>query len=158
SDSFLRPSLRPKTSDQVSGAFLHGIVPGGGGEPDEVGLREIWSNDGRKFCLGPLSKGRWYFCCSAPYPGWAEVLQTGVHRWIRSWESLGPTVMDILERVTDWQQIHYEEVCDARLVRWDHKSAIALGGAAHSTLPHLRQGAGSGMVDGFILMHMLANG
>jgi salicylate hydroxylase len=134
-------------------AYLRGISEF---QSAEAGVREIWGTDGRRFGTAPLTHGRTYFYCSAPPGRWREVLTERLDAWIDGWRAYGRRVRDILHRVRDWDLVNYDEPEEIRLPRWYAGRTFLIGDAAHAMTPNYGQGANAAMVDGVVLMSLLA--
>jgi 2-polyprenyl-6-methoxyphenol hydroxylase-like FAD-dependent oxidoreductase len=119
-------------------------------------IREIWGPDGRLFGIAPLPRARTYFYCSAPVGRWPAILNGGLPDWIASWHAYGPDVLAILRAVTDWRAVNYDEIREVRVRRWYRGPAFLIGDAAHAMTPNWGQGANSAMVDGLVIVHLLA--
>jgi len=120
--------------------------------------RELWLPDGRRFGVAPLPGRRTYFYCSVPPGRWPEIRAHGLGEWIESWRPHVPDAVDLLGAVADWDAVSYDELQDVALGRWWRGRGFVVGDAAHAMTPDLGQGANSAMVDGLVLMRLVAAG
>jgi 2-polyprenyl-6-methoxyphenol hydroxylase-like FAD-dependent oxidoreductase len=135
----------------VGDAALRGVVD----RPVAAGVaREIWLDDGRLFGIAPLPERRSYFYCSAPLRRWPEVV-ANVEPWIAGWRDALPEAGDVLDAVTDWDRVSYDELHEVNAPRWWRGGCFLLGDAAHAMTPNLGQGANSAMVDALVLVRLL---
>jgi 2-polyprenyl-6-methoxyphenol hydroxylase-like FAD-dependent oxidoreductase len=143
----------PGIETAVGEAYLRGV----GEHPSaDATVREIWAPDGRRFGVCPLPGGRTYFFCSVPLGSWQDILANRLTAWVESWADFGPDVVAVLKAVPDWSRVNYSELHEVRLERWYRPPLFVVGDAAHAMTPNLGQGANSAMVDGLVLMRLLA--
>lgn len=154
--SALRASATLPTRERMLGwAGLRGVVEL---PPAVDAVREIWAPDGRLFGIAPLPGARTYFYCSAPLGRWRDILREGrIPDWIDGWRAHGAELVTILQAVSDWQNVSYDEIREVRVRRWHRAPVFLVGDAAHAMAPNLGQGANSAMVDALILVHLLAD-
>ena len=152
--SAVRDSLPLKARKRpVRQAFLRAVVPVQA-DPDRI--HEYWGPDGRLLGLCPLPQGRTFFFCSAPLR-WPELSARERQNWLASWQDYGPQVMKVLHAVEDWDQVHFDHrLCEVLMCRWYHGPVFLAGDAAHAMMPNYGQGANSAMVDGLVLVQLVA--
>ncbi len=135
-------------------AYLRGVVP----LASRPGvLRSSWGPDGRLFGICPLPGAQTFFLCSAPLTGWEEIRAHRLDAWIESWRDHGVEVVTLLEAVTDWEAVHYDDkLHEVLLEPWYKPPVFFAGDAAHAMLPESGQGANCAMTDALVLMRLLA--
>jgi len=87
---------------------------------------------------------------------WADILTKRLGPWIDSWQPYGTKVMTVLERVSDWHRVSYDEVHEIRPKQWSNPPVFLVGDAAHAMTPNYGQGANCAMVDALVLITLLA--
>jgi len=136
----------------IGEAYLR-LVSGRAAEPSKVG--EFWGRDARRLGIFPLSRGRTYLFCSVPIGEWDSIRDHRLEAWISSWNDFGTHATALLEEV-DWTGAVYDELTDLRVASWHRGAVFLIGDAAHAMTPNLGQGANSAMVDGVVLIRLLA--
>jgi hypothetical protein len=116
---------------------------------------EFWGRDARRLGIFPLSRGRTYLFCSVPIGEWDSIRDHRLEAWISSWNDFGTHATALLEEV-DWTGAVYDELTDLRVASWHRGAVFLIGDAAHAMTPNLGQGANSAMVDGVVLIRLLA--
>src|SRR5262249_18087528 len=92
---------------------------------------------------------------SVPIGEWDTIREHRLKPWISSWSDFGAHATALLEDV-DWSAAVYDELTDLRVMSWHRGPVFLAGDAAHAMAPNLRQRANSAMVDGVVLMRLLA--
>lgn len=153
--SAIRTKLNVKTKElEVGQSYLRGVVPI---QFEEDVFREIWGNDGRIFGICPLPEGRTFFFCSAPNEKWEEIRNNRLNEWIEGWKGHGEKVMSILKAVEDWNLVNYDNrLKEIQMKPWYYGPVFFAGDSAHAMRPNYGQGANSAMVDGLVLMKLIA--
>jgi 2-polyprenyl-6-methoxyphenol hydroxylase-like FAD-dependent oxidoreductase len=152
--SAVRESLGWQGKSKTTGeTYLRGVADTSTGES---AAREIWDIDGRRFGMCPLPANKTYFYCSVPKGEWTDILTKRLRPWIDGWQAYGTKVMTVLERVSDWHHVKYDEVHEIRLKQWSNPPVFLVGDAAHGMTPNYGQGANCAMVDALVLTTLLA--
>ena len=153
--SRLRVALGLPGEPRLTGAAsLRGVVERSTRRPE---MRELWTNDGRRFGFLPLGRGKTYFFCSAP-ANWDEVQSRPATEWARTWSYLDAEVAEIVEDVTHLGSLRYDRIWELRRCsNWFARGCFLVGDAAHAMTPDLGQGGNSAMVDSLVLIRLLAS-
>jgi 2-polyprenyl-6-methoxyphenol hydroxylase-like FAD-dependent oxidoreductase len=153
-DSRLRESAGiPALHTAAGEAYLRGVAAR---ETPEDTVREIWGQDCRRFGICPLPGAFTYFYASVPVGGWEAIRTGGLSAWIEGWSRYGPEVLALLRSVADWGAVNYDELRELEAESWVRPPLFLVGDAVHAMLPNLGQGANSAMVDGLVLVRLLA--
>jgi 2-polyprenyl-6-methoxyphenol hydroxylase-like FAD-dependent oxidoreductase len=141
------------TISTIAQAYLRGIAER---RTEDRTIRELWGADGRRFGICPLPGDRTYFFCTAPFGEWKAESTAPPREWIEGWRPFGDEVIALLEAVSDWSRVNYDELHEVRLDRWVQPPVFLVGDAAHAMTPNLGQGANCAMVDALVLVRLLA--
>lgn len=134
-------------------AYLRGVAACASADAT---VRDICDQRGRRMVIYPLPGAQTAFMCSVPVGEWRRILAAQLDFWIASWQPHGADVVALLNAVPAWDQVSYHEVHEVQLRRWWRGRVFALGDAAHAMRPQLEQGVSAAMVDGLVLMQLLA--
>jgi len=143
--------VRARLRSSGEGA-LRGVAPVSVGR-DEV--LELWGEDGRRFGYAPLPGARTYFYATLPATAAADAANH-IERLRSNASHFGRDAVEIVSSVEDWSSVNYDELREVHVERWHRGSVFILGDAAHAMTPNVGQGANAAMVDGLVLMQLIA--
>lgn len=123
--------------------------------PDLV-TRDIWGPDGRFALMVPLPDDRTHCAFSAPR-GWGEFTASELDQWLESWRDYPRQVTELINHVTRWDSVRYDEVEEIVVTPWHSGRVILIGDAAHAMAPWAGQGASSAMEDALTLVQVIMN-
>lgn len=133
-------------------SYLRGVVPVPAGREYSC---DIWSRDGRRFGIDPLPGNRCGFYASIERHGWSELKSGSLDNWKASWSDFGDDVMRVMNALSSWEDVTYDEPCNIENSSWSRPNTYLVGDAAHAQAPNAGQGANSAMVDSYIMMRLL---
>lgn len=108
--------------------------------------------------LVPLSQTLMYMYLTTPEPGNPRYPREGLARAMREkLAGLPPRILDLGAEITDDDGVVYKPLESLLLEGdWWRGRAVLIGDAAHTTTPHLGQGAGMAIEDSIVLAEELA--
>lgn len=113
---------------------------------------------GRGVGLVPLSESLMYIYLTTPEPGNPRYPRQGLARLMREkLEGLAPRILELGAQITDDDAVVYKPLESLLLEgAWWKGRAVLIGDAAHTTTPHLGQGAGMAIEDSLVLAEELS--
>jgi 2-polyprenyl-6-methoxyphenol hydroxylase-like FAD-dependent oxidoreductase len=108
--------------------------------------------------LVPTGKGVMYLYLTTPEPGNPRYARQALATTMREKASAcAPAIRTLAQQITDHEGVVYRPL-EGLLVEgpWHRGRIVLLGDAAHTTTPHLGQGAGLAIEDGLVLAEELA--